>query len=470
MPQSSRKANSPNCHDAAGPAVVPTRGKSTTETGCALADGGRDAPRDLSRGAFIVVVALTICTMLPVTGVVPVLKGLVAERFGVGDFLLSTFMSLNMVGALLGAPLSGWLSDRHGWTKRLLVAAAGGDALLWWAMSLAPTFQSLMCLRFVEGALHIAVLSMLLTVVSRTSSRRGRRSRVAALGGGIIFGVAIGAPLGGILGRHGATVPLQAGALVMALVALCAWIVVPRSRFEPDPNAQPSWPKLHVPPALRLPYLFGFVDRFSVGFFVVSFPLFTARHLQLDPAQTGKLIGAFMMPFALLSYAAGRWGERCGLWRFVLGGSLCYGVAFAAIPWLAPGRLVGGMMVCGVLSAIMFGPNLVLVVAASSTATRSSSMAGFNTVGSLGFLLGPLAAGIVLETTATWWGSLAAHRITFAMGGLTEVACVACAVWLLHGRARQGGRTAAEAGGGGAPADGMFREAIGIATPTPAAR
>jgi MFS family permease len=384
---------------------------------------------ELSTRTFVVVCGLAVATMFPVTGVVPVLKGLVAERYQVGDFLVSTFMALNMLGALFAAPVCGWLSDRFGWTKRQLLVATAADAVLWLGIVWAPSFGMLAAFRFFEGAAHIAALSMLLTIVARSSSAYGKRSRMAAMGGSIIFGVAFGAPLGGILGAYGgATFPLLVGAAVMALVTALAAAAVPAGQIAPDPDAHPRWPKLYAPPNLRPAYLFGFVDRFTVGFFVVAFPLFAARNLALDSAATGKLIGMYMLPFALLSYPAGRLAERFGLWAFVLTGSLLFGLAFAAIPWTHAGSVAGSMVLCGVLSAVMFGPNLILVLSESRHETRSSAVAGFNTVGSLGFLLGPLAAGGLLELLAPRIGELASYRVTFGVGGLVEVLCVAGAL------------------------------------------
>ena len=53
--------------------------------------------------------------MLPVTGMVPVLTELTQGRYpGTGDVARHLFMSVNMVGAIVAAPLAGLASDSLG--------------------------------------------------------------------------------------------------------------------------------------------------------------------------------------------------------------------------------------------------------------------------------------------------------------------------------------------------------------------
>ncbi len=68
---------------------------------------------------------LALLVLLPVTLPVPVLRELVQERFGVSELATSLFMSVNMVGALLAAPLAGALADHWGGRRALLVLRAG---------------------------------------------------------------------------------------------------------------------------------------------------------------------------------------------------------------------------------------------------------------------------------------------------------------------------------------------------------
>ena len=49
----------------------------------------------LPRRTLVALFPLTVLTMLPVTGVVPVLKLLVGDHYQVGPFATSAFMSIN---------------------------------------------------------------------------------------------------------------------------------------------------------------------------------------------------------------------------------------------------------------------------------------------------------------------------------------------------------------------------------------
>jgi MFS family permease len=395
------------------------------------------APSPLSRRALVALFPLTVLTMLPVTGVVPVLKILVGDHYGVGPLATSLFMSINMVGALLAAPLLGAWSDRAGNSRTLLVVCAVTDAVVWGLLALRPPFALLLGLRLVEGAAHIGVLTMLMATMSHASVGPRRAARMAGMGGAIIFGVAVGAPLGGVLGRVDVVLPLRLGVGIMVCVALLGAVLLPGRVGESAGAAGSSlatgrrWPGWKVVRALWVPYLFGFVDRFTVGVFIVGFVMY-ADHHGYDPMRTGFFMGAFMMTFTALSYPAGRLAERVGLWRLLLVGSGLYGLAYAAVAWTTGGALWGVMVACGILSALMFGPNLMLVVRGSTPETRGVAMAGFNTAGSLGFLVGPLVAGVTLQLLDPALGEAARFRVLFAATGAVEVICVTVAAWLMH--------------------------------------
>lgn len=155
---------------------------------------------------------LAILMLIPVTLPVPVLRVLVHERFGVSEFETSLFMSVNMLGAVVAAPLVGWLADRWGQRRKIFLWTLALDAICFLSLMSPVPFSVFMGIRFIEGAAHIAALSMLLSIASTSVSAEHRGRALGLVGAGLLLGVALGAPLGGWLGRSDPLTPLLAGA------------------------------------------------------------------------------------------------------------------------------------------------------------------------------------------------------------------------------------------------------------------
>jgi MFS family permease len=380
--------------------------------------------------------------LAPVTMPVPVLRGLVAERFAVGDFQTSLFMSVNMIGALLTAPLAGALADRIGRQKMLIAAALGADAACLAALTAPVPFWVFLAIRFAEGCAHIAALSLLLSLAGELARHAGRGRTLGAVGSGITLGVALGAPLGGWLGRGDHFLPLRAGALVLlalaGLVAICL-------RDAPRTAQRPSWRQIaalaRAETALLVPLAFAFVDRFTVGFFTTTFTLYLRRVHELPVAEVGLLLGLFLGPFSLLSWPFARLSERTSRCALVAGGSLAYGLGVITLGAWSPGALPALMLLLGVLSAVMFVPSLLLLTDLAPGAIRSTALGAFNAAGSLGFVLGPLVGGAVSQLVgeATTWQR--GYAAAFAVAGAAEIGCV-LVTWPALRRLVRAGRTA----------------------------
>ena len=67
--------------------------------------------------------AVVFASMVPVTMLVPPLKELIGDQHGAGSFWTHSFMSINMIGAIVASPLIAALADRPGLRKRTAAAA-----------------------------------------------------------------------------------------------------------------------------------------------------------------------------------------------------------------------------------------------------------------------------------------------------------------------------------------------------------
>ncbi|MCH8969289.1 MAG: MFS transporter [Planctomycetes bacterium] len=389
--------------------------------------------------AVIPLGACIFLTMLPVTMMVPVLKQVVADRFGVSTFWTHSFMSINMVGAIVAAPLGGILADRLGRRKWILAAALLCDGILLWALGNAKTFPLFMALRLCEGMSHILALTTLMAIASdwAPSGRRGRMMGV--IGASMMFGTTVGSPLGGTIGRAAPLLVFPIG----ALIALAAGLLVVLFVREADAcrngiTFRDIRRLVRTHRALAVPYAYAFIDRLCVGVIISTFVLYLSDSLLLAPHQIGMMMACFMLPFAALTYPAGRLIDRFGrVWPIAFG-SMAFGVVFATYGLWSPDLLVVAMVISGVLSAAMFAPNLALCADLSPREFSATAFAGFNVAGSLGFLCGPLLGGTLCTVLLSASGDASGYKITLGLAGATEVLCALITLPMLLRLRRKG--------------------------------
>ncbi len=388
---------------------------------------------ELTLAKALLLGGLTFLLMLPETLPVPVLRGLVATRFAVGPDLASVFMAANMVGALAVAPFLPWLVTRTGSRRRLAVLALVADALLMQAMAHPLDYASFLCLRLCEGATHIAALTLIMGLVADAAGPR-RGSALGCLGAGLTLGVATGALIGGQIGKLDPLRTLHAASMVLALAGLLAAWLLPRDvagRDRPTPRALFTMWRRH--PGVRTPLLGAFIERFTVGFFTTGFPLLLPSETPDDRARIGMLLGAFLYPFALLSWPFGRAAEKWSRVALVAIGSAVYGLAVIAVGIVPIDAMWVLMPLLGVSSAVMFVPSLLWLLERAPDVDRVTAMAAFHGAGSLGFLLGPICCGQLIALGGVDGG--AGYVLAFGVAGCTEIAAAAL-VLLVARRAR----------------------------------
>ncbi|MBK6765127.1 MAG: MFS transporter [bacterium] len=364
---------------------------------------------------------LIFLTMLPVTGVVPILKPFVMDGFGVSEFWTHAFLAANMLAAFLFAPLAGSLADRSGNPRLFVLVAAVLDAACFFLMPHMSTFASLLTLRFIEGLFHVAALSLLLSVAGARASE-GRSAALGRVGAAITFGVALGSPIGGWLGSISPFYSLSSGGLLMLVVGVAALALdIPEAGLARRQRLAEIVQHFLKEPRLRLPYLFAFLDRFTVGFFVACFPILASLKFDFTPGQIGLHIAAFMLTMGLLCRPVVLLAKTFSQEQLLLAGSLVYGLFFATVGWIAPPLLMVWMFALGAASAVMFIPTLQLSANAAPAGFLATTMGGFTSAGALGFLLGPLVSGALLVLLTPRLSTLSAYAVVLFIGGLTEI-------------------------------------------------
>lgn len=118
---------------------------------------------------------------LPDAMVVPVLRQLMVERYGVTIGAAHAFMWVNLVGAMVCVRFLKGRQHRLG-DRGLLVAAAFLNGGLLAAMALPIGFGPTLALRALEGAADLIVYAILFNLIAQlgSPSTRGRRMGMAA--------------------------------------------------------------------------------------------------------------------------------------------------------------------------------------------------------------------------------------------------------------------------------------------------
>ncbi len=363
-------------------------------------------------------------SMLPVTMMVPVLKEIVSERFGAGTFGTHFFMSINMIGAILTAPVTASLADRAAQRKTVLLIALIFNLTTLTLMPLADSFALFMTLRFFEGAFHVLAVSTIMACAADWADPQRKGRQMGMMGASLIFGTACGAPLGGMIGQSNPMMVFGLGVVCVGLGAVLTFALV---RDAPGRAQSTRFADtiglLRTRRTLLVPYAFSFVDRFCVGVIVSSFVLFLGEAHGYSPAQRGGLLALFLFPFAILCYPAGRLADRYGRSVLMIAGNAAFGLAFAAYGIAPQSWLPALMLASGVFSAMFFSPNLAMCGDLAPPHQRAAAFAGFNMAGSLGFLCGPLVGGTIHRLATPSLGSLRAYSLAFALAGVVVLGC-----------------------------------------------
>ncbi len=366
---------------------------------------------------------LLLGAMFNLTLVVAGLKEFIIEELGGSITDATLFFSVETFAYILFAPLWGLLSDRLGRRRPFIVAGFLLSALLYASYLAVDSVGPLLALRFAQGAASVMGWSLVMASVldQPVGARRGRT--MGLMGAALIFGVALGAPIGGYISRwHGARAPLAAAAVLFVILAASALLLREPPRHSRNPQLREILAAMRSRPRLALPMAFHFVDRLAVGLFVVVFPLYVDSLGASDPAVRGRYLALFLLPFAILQYFTGRLSERTGPLPPLLAGSFVYGLLLTAVGYSGLFMLWPVMIGLGLFAAVMFPPAILLTSQLSDPLTRGSAMGGFNLAGSAGFALGPLLGAALYEA----WG----FGTAFAVCGGIEMALAVVGWWL----------------------------------------
>lgn len=333
---------------------------------------------------------LVLGAMLPATIVIPVVRTFVASGWPGAEWVMHAFIAVNLLGAVVGGPLLAVRAERLAQRRVVAGVSAALDGALLLGVVTLPPLGVMLALRFVQGAVYIAAVSILMGTIRRRA-RTG--AAMGVVGGAVVASILLGIPLGAVLGRNDPALPLLVGGGLGVVTGLAALVVLPRAT-DAEQSRVTFRALMFEAPALRGPTIVVALERFAVGAFVVTLQLY-GHHLLGDGAQSrvSGWFSAFLMVFAVATWPMSRLGDRVDRWRLIAVGAVVYGASLVALAVVPVGGLTAVLAVGGLASAAVYGPALGLAAQSVPDAARASAMAVLNAAGTLGMFLGSTLGG-----------------------------------------------------------------------------
>ena len=354
----------------------------------------------MTRPPFGVILAITLTGILGNVLITPVAPD-IAEDFGVGPAGVGLILAATTAPGILLAPVIGVLADRFG--RRTVVVpclivfgVAGGLG------SFAPTFGVLLALRFLQGCGAAGLINLAVVIIGDHWDGTERAKMIGRNAAALTASIAVLPPIGGLLAAIGGWrltfAPYWIG-LVTAFFA--ARLLPPSVRGHGTLGDQLR----RAAPYVRHPVVLGATAMTFVlfvlifGLFLTVLPVHLDEDYSVDAAGRGLILAVPAIPSTLTALNLGRLRAWLGVSRLLVAGSLALAVGVGVIG-VAPtlGILLLGPLIYGFGEGILIPTLQDVVSGVPPASSRGSVVAVFVGVTRLGQTVGPIAAGLALES------------------------------------------------------------------------
>lgn len=357
-------------------------------------------PSGSSRRAILTVAISAIALETALLGLIAPLLPEIERRTGAGDAALGFAIAAYALPILVVSIPTGRLADRIGRRPLLLggLALTGAGSIV---IALSGSLGVLLAGRAVQGLGSTASWVAALALVSDLA-RPGRKGE--AIGFALAansFGAIAGPALGGIVGG---AVSFEAPFLVvtgLSLAMLVAGVVVlPRGERASRPSSSVSVSVVEAlgRRAVLAPGAVAIAGAAFIGMVDFTLPLDLDRRLGTAAISIGLLFGGAALLDAFASPIAGRAGDRRGRRPVAVIGAAT--VAIAGVLLAILGNLAGaglGLALFGIGQSVVFAAAVPWLDEGFGDLDRGLAYGALNLVFAIGYTLGPLVGGVLLE-------------------------------------------------------------------------
>lgn len=351
-----------------------------------------DAPR--VKATLLAVSALTVLSSMTLSPDLPAIR----EHFRAApdaDTLVRLVLTLHALFIVLGAPLAGYVADRFG-RKRLLILAALAYGLAGSAGSLLDGLPALLTSRALLGLATAGTMTGATTLIADYYTGRTRTQLAAWQAAAMNFGGVAATLASGVLAGVSWRLPFLIYLVGIALVLPIAATLVEPARDAPGvPPSRGGARGMDRAPRGALFAIYGFMFAMMLLFFVipVQLPFYLHGTLHVGAAQNGVALAAPNLCTGLVALAYGRLARRLDrLGLVALGftglgtGLLLIGVAPAYLP------VVAGTFLAGSVQGVLLPTLGLWIMGVTPIAARGRAVSGLTASIFVGQFLSPFVS------------------------------------------------------------------------------
>ena len=344
-------------------------------------------------------------------GIVIPLLPFMAPSMGGDSTDVALIMITYSLGAAIVAPFWGRLSDQWGRRNALMLAlvasalaylvTAGAEAL--WQVYLGRALSGL-----AAGSLPVASALM-----ADLSSPERRAKAMGLVGTAFGLGLIAGPVLGGVLtgGASPFALPFYSAAVLSLLAAILAWALLPNRFHAVDTAVKDISSGSFVDHVQRHWLLLSqyIIHTAAVSALIYIFPLWVGNTYAWGPKAVGYFFGAVGVVMILFQGGLLSWlARKLGLLTVLRAGSALFAVSIAFVALSADYRWMPAIILVAFTGSTVCLPLLNTIASELvNTSQRGRMMGATTTSASIGRILGPLLAAVLLseiDYSAAWLG------------------------------------------------------------------
>jgi len=335
--------------------------------------------------------------------IIPILPDLVV-KFGGSGVAMGILMAIFSLMQFLFSPMWGGLSDRFG-RKPILMLGVFGNALSMVALGLSTQLWMLFAARGLAGILSSATLPTAMAYISDSTDEKSRGGGMGVIGAAMGLGMILGPGAGGMLSAISLQAPFYFAAILSLLAVLVIWLFLPESLALENrdtslslqgPQIKAMWASLFGP--LAFLFIVAFMISFAMTNFEGIYAYYSKERYGYGPQTIGTILFAIgwvsvIAQGALTGIATRKFGEAN-----VIKASLIASVAGFLVMLLA-NNLTTVILTASffVLANAMLRPAVSSLISQRTTQGQGIAMGLNNAYMSLGRVIGPLWAGVVID-------------------------------------------------------------------------